>query len=918
MVLPNIAYAKPYTEALKGGLVEINNFFTNEQYKPYAKTIDFFFFALLFIAIYMMGVRYAFKEVKRPEQVIAILLGLMTAFLLVLGGFSATLLLPYIQWLLYVLLFILYWWMLKGIKNKFWRFVLALLLTLLTIAGVQWLFSALAAPEAGAVDTSGIAGFFKSLGDSFKGIDTGFQPGTPQWLQDLFETPGAAAPSGPGTLPSTTTPSGVVATPAAEKGFFGRNWWWIIPLLFLSPFAFRVPREWVRNRFRRAGRPPTEPTSPTREIINKIVDIKTEKNEAKANIELINREKNNLIRQGDVKTGYIAKLQEILRKDNGEEDLANLFLDPSKTLEELEEGNVKEIIKKEREFVKELKKLGEVESELYGKIKNPQDPQGWQNIILQNLQDVPDERKNGIRNLLYLLKVLMDENVARRAEDKQKGILWLIAFCYNLEKKQNILARDLGNLFDDNHIKDLVKGKFKDAITDEARLEAYNQRENEIVALLLRRISAQVDGLDRLKMLIEQGQQPQQGQATPQPTPTLTLEITNPTPNTPHEIGRPIDGLQAVIKDTAGNVVDPATLGKVFFIWYIGQEGKPPIRILIGNNRNSRPIPNAFIPGPAKLGVVVVDQKKNIKVQPREIDIELVSSIGPPAGGPLVPTKPSVIPGKMPFYIHPEFLKPGTTYPYKQERGALPHSEEQKQKIEIEEIKKEITEFDEWFIREEIKAGRSRNRGRMSEYKQRFLGILKGIEEERHSLVKRINKSEKAIANKAQVDYLLDQLDENIAQARKTYRFEYLNATKDNIHDLTSLTSDARLPVGYKEGKAKVLYNRAKQKQARIREEVGGVPFEAFRAETKEERDAWEQYQELQVQQELNWKKTQEEKIAKLRQQETTARAAPTIKPSPATDLSEKEAEFDALIGRLKRAPVAEDIIRKLNRRFGT
>ena len=58
--------------------------------------------------------------------------------------------------------------------------------------------------------------------------------------------------------------------------------------------------------------------------------------------------------------------------------------------------------------------------------------------------------------------------------------------------------------------------------------------------------------------------------------------------------------------------------------------------------------------------------------------------------------------------------------------------------------------------------------------------------------------------------------------------------------------------------------------------------------------------------------------IEKLRQQETTARAAPTIKPSPATDLSEKEAEFDALIGRLKRAPVAEDIIRKLNRRFGT
>src|SRR3989338_6407761 len=146
-LLSSVSYAEPFTSIFTGGLVKINDFFAGRQYEPYSSAIDFFFFAFLFIAIYMMGARYAFKEIKRPEQTIVILLGLMTAFLLVLGGFSATILLPYLHWLLYALLFILYWWLLKGIQNKFWRFVLALLLTVLTIGLIQGLFGALS-PDA--------------------------------------------------------------------------------------------------------------------------------------------------------------------------------------------------------------------------------------------------------------------------------------------------------------------------------------------------------------------------------------------------------------------------------------------------------------------------------------------------------------------------------------------------------------------------------------------------------------------------------------------------------------------------------------------------------------------------------------------------------------------------------------------------
>ena len=130
ILLSTIVHAKPFTDAFRGGLIEINNFFTGEQYKPYAKAIDFFFFSLLFVAIYLIGVRYAFREVGKSERVIAVLFGLISALLLVLKDYSIILLIPYIDWLLPILLFIIFWLILKGINSRFWRFVVALFLTL--------------------------------------------------------------------------------------------------------------------------------------------------------------------------------------------------------------------------------------------------------------------------------------------------------------------------------------------------------------------------------------------------------------------------------------------------------------------------------------------------------------------------------------------------------------------------------------------------------------------------------------------------------------------------------------------------------------------------------------------------------------------------------------------------------------------
>ena len=131
-LLNTTAYASYATDDVSNALLSFNKFV--ESYQSYSQLIDFSFFSLLFISVYLIGIRYAFREVKKPEKMIAVLLGIMSSFLLVSGGFSIISLVPYVQWVFYFLLFFIIWVLLKGIKRKFWRFVLALLITAIIIA----------------------------------------------------------------------------------------------------------------------------------------------------------------------------------------------------------------------------------------------------------------------------------------------------------------------------------------------------------------------------------------------------------------------------------------------------------------------------------------------------------------------------------------------------------------------------------------------------------------------------------------------------------------------------------------------------------------------------------------------------------------------------------------------------------------
>lgn len=141
-LLAATAYAKSFTDVLGESFLLINDFFKNEGYKPYSLIIDFLVFSVVFMAVYMRGVKFAFKEVSKTEKALAVILGITTAFLLIIGGYSISNLLPLLNWLLYFLLFAFVWWLLKDMKSKWSRFFLALLLTLLIILLFLALFSA--------------------------------------------------------------------------------------------------------------------------------------------------------------------------------------------------------------------------------------------------------------------------------------------------------------------------------------------------------------------------------------------------------------------------------------------------------------------------------------------------------------------------------------------------------------------------------------------------------------------------------------------------------------------------------------------------------------------------------------------------------------------------------------------------------
>lgn len=496
------------SDGFRSGLLGINNFFSGQQFQPYAQAIDFFFFALLFIAIYMMGARYAFKEVKRPEQVIVILLGLMTAFLLVLAGWSATILLPYIHWLFYILLFALWYWLLKGIKSKFWRFLLALLLTLLSIYLLSLLLSGFVAP-----DTSGyVAPFFESLkGISFPELPG--PPGIPSAISDLFGPPGEP-PTGPSTLPPAPTP-----TPG-DGGFFGflKNWWWIIALILLLLFLIA--------RLRRRGQP-QQPEN-VDEIKNKINDFINRKHQAMRKIIDAFRKKIELFRDATRIQAYL----------NAVDDPALLWGDDNRRRLREEKAEVTEILEEEFKLIDGLTDLKKVEIEIY-RIFDTWVPRIVRAIpSFTNLQAIV----NAIRELIGGKRLPYNINNLT-----PQGIMSLLYLIFDEEKHDITLAKELEELLteDNAHIQALMNDKFRTVNKDEIRFGSYLESERLLIIELDRKVGLQIQKLNDLQEAIG-------GELT-----TITPP-TPPTPTPPTESPKynPIFN-PAIIKFEDPSIVDP-------------------------------------------------------------------------------------------------------------------------------------------------------------------------------------------------------------------------------------------------------------------------------------------------------------------------------------------------------------------------
>lgn len=482
IIFSGIAYATSWTTFLERGLLDINNFLSSQQYTPYAKAIDFIFFSLLFIAVYLRGVRHAFKEVKRPEQFLAILLGFMTAFLLVLADISVAILLPYIHWILYVLLLAMYWWLFKWVKSSLWRFAVALLLTLLTIILIQGMFSTLTA-QARAEGTSA-ADLFKSVGSSFGAIEMPgvSAPGVPDYMKDLFGVPTATAPSQEEIISTTRILPEAQPMQAAGQGIFDRHWW-IAPLIVIAILASGTAGIRYRKKIKGwigKGEKEEEPAPPN--IPNIIAEIgKTIKNKEDS-IKKINESKENKdknLTSADKKIVYLENLASL--------DLAYLFTEEGRKYIEKGESAFKEIITQELDLIEELKNLAKIESDFCDKLNN------WGAVIQK-------ERGAGIQKIAGFLNELIRGGGSHGI--RKTGISRLIALCYNFEKEEYILSKELKELLNEREIEMLVKGKFESVKNDKAKLTAYSEKEKEFIGLLAKGITYQIKVLKLLKKLL--------------------------------------------------------------------------------------------------------------------------------------------------------------------------------------------------------------------------------------------------------------------------------------------------------------------------------------------------------------------------------------------------------------------------------
>ncbi|MEK6983940.1 MAG: hypothetical protein AABX33_05180 [Nanoarchaeota archaeon] len=404
-----------------------------------------------------------------------------------------------------------------GIKNKFWRFTLALVLTVLTIIIFKILFDSLTLPDVKAPAT----GFLSSITETFKGIqfpEVKSPPDVSSYAQDLFapisvkspidieakqvtpptpaepkpsvttpspkatpsSTPGGISPEGFPTAPSPeitqpTTPSSAPAPSWISRTTEGLPWVKIliaIGILILIAGGF-----FVRRRLKK--RKKKEPMK-VEEIIGHIDKLKAEKKRAIDEINATNKEKKAILEAGDVEQAIFEEFSK---------SPPNLYTDPAIDDIRSEHDLFERFVKLERTLNKYLVELREIERDFLIIFK----------LCKQHKNTSQHEEE--YNNLMYTSIVVDEIRRIDRAtiNDLRKiGIIHLIFICFDALKHEEILAKEIEALLEIKYIGELVKGKYKKEIEDTRKLSYYHKIENLIIKALTEKIEKQIALLGRL------------------------------------------------------------------------------------------------------------------------------------------------------------------------------------------------------------------------------------------------------------------------------------------------------------------------------------------------------------------------------------------------------------------------------------
>ena len=113
------------------------------------------------------------------------------------------------------------------------------------------------------------------------------------------------------------------------------------------------------------------------------------------------------------------------------------------------------------------------------------------------------KKKLGQRTPEYILEEL--EHVIKGNRDSNRisnGIIYYILICFNADKYEVIIDKELTELLREENMKVLIEDKLTIVIKDEYELKLYNRKENSILEQLSLKIERQIQLLEEMKKRI--------------------------------------------------------------------------------------------------------------------------------------------------------------------------------------------------------------------------------------------------------------------------------------------------------------------------------------------------------------------------------------------------------------------------------